>query len=127
MTYQTVRPSIKNNSLFFADYQVFCFLNNGFAKNVASTAQLNSQDVKMYLQTMPEKTTYSFVADGLLIIERSQQDFDNIVISIITDNITEKLQADAPLLEKGDLILTYLDPNKKPYMQRYLRKIDLGQ
>ena len=79
----------------------------------------------MYLETMPRKTTYSFVSDGLLVINRSENDFDNIMISVITEDMTEPLRTGAPLLETGDLLLSYLDPDKKAYMQRYLRRVDL--
>jgi len=125
MAYQVVRPSVKTDSLFFAGFQIFEFFKDGYVKNLAASKDLDIEKTKMYLEAMPRKTTYSFAADGLLVINRSLNDFDNIMISVITDDITEPLRKGAPLLKKGDLILSYLDPDKKPYMQRYLRKISL--
>lgn len=125
MTYQVVGPSVKSDSMFFADYQVFKFFDDGYVKNLTATEQLDAEDIKMYLETIPRKTAYSFVADGLLEINRSQNDFDNIMISVITEDMMELLRDGAPLLKKGDLILSYLDPDKKLYMQRYLRRINL--
>lgn len=125
MAYQVVRPSVKNDSLFFADYQFFRFFDNGYVLNLAMTKQLDNEDVRMYLETMPRGTTYSFVADGLLVINRSQNDFDNIMISVITEDMTEPLRSGTPLLKKGNLILSYLDADKKAYMQRYLKKVKL--
>lgn len=122
MYYQVVRPSVKNESLFFSDYQFFKFFEDGYVVNIASTKKLDTKDVNMYINTMPKKTTYRFIADGLLEINRSQRDFDSIMISIITADMTAFLREGAPLLKKGDLILSYLDPDKKLYMQRYLRK-----
>jgi hypothetical protein len=122
MAYQAVRSDVSSDSLFFADYQVIKFLDDGYVKNVASTKALGASDVRMYLDKTPKKTTYSFFGDGMLVISRSQKDFDNIVVSIITENMKEPLREGAPLLKKGDLILAYFDPSKQVYMQRYLRK-----
>ena len=125
MLYQRVDPAIKTGSLFFADFQVFQFLNNGYFKNIASTGSPEKAAVKIYLETMPQKTTYTFVADGLLVIDRSENDFDNIAISIAVLDMGRPLLPEAPLLKKGDLLLTYLDPQKKPYLHRYFRTIKL--
>lgn len=125
MTYQVVGPPIKSDDLFFADYQIFEFFDDGYVKHVTSTKSLDVEDVKMYLETMPRQTTYSFVADGLLVIDRSQHDVDNIIISVITEDMIEPLRDGAPLLKKGNLILSYLNPNNQLYMQRYLKKVNL--
>lgn len=123
MTHQLVRPGMNTNSLFFANFQILQFSEDGYVKNYASTKRSDSETVEMYLSTMPKQSTFSFVADGLLVIERSPQDFSNIAISIITENMDEPLRKNSPLLKKGDLILSYLDPRKQLYMQRYFRKI----
>jgi hypothetical protein len=125
MTYQIVNPKIKNSSLFFAEYQVFNFDNDGYVKNVASKDKISAKDIKIFIETMPKKSTYSFIDDGLLVIKRSEKDADNIVISIITQDMQNPVRQGAPLMKKGDLILSYLDLNKQLYMQRFLRKLEL--
>jgi len=76
MTYQIVRSGINTNSPFFANFQILQFSEDSFVKNLTSTKEIFREEEKLYLDTMPNKTTFSFVADGLLIIERSEQDFD---------------------------------------------------
>ena len=125
MTYQTVRPGMNTDSLFFADYQILQFSEDDYVKNLASIKRPDPEDVKMLLSAMPKTTTFSFVADGLLIVERSPQDISNIVISIITEDMGQPLRKGAPLLKKGELILSYLDPAKQLYMQRYFERINL--
>ena len=124
MFYQIVDPQIKTDSLYFADYQLFKFFEDGYVKNFTSTKKIEYKNDKIYLESAPKKTTFSFVAEGLLIIERSRQDFDNIAISIIAEDLEYPLRKDAPLLKKGDLILSYIiikGQERRVYMQRYLR------
>lgn len=125
MTWQTVRPSIKTDSLFFADYQILKFSEDGYVKNITSTKPFDMGQIKMYLELMPKKTTYSFISDGLLVINRSKYDSDNIMILLITEDITQSYSDKAPLLKKGNLVLHYFDPNKQLYMLRYFKKINL--
>ena len=125
MTYQVVRASIKSDSLFFADNQYFKFFKDGYVINLTLTKKIDIEDVKVYMDTTPKKTNYRFIANGLLEVNRTQNDFDNIMISVITEDMVGLLQKEAPALKKDDLILSYLDSNKKPYMQRYLRKLNL--
>lgn len=127
MCYQTVHPSLKAQaewSPFFADNQFFRFFEDGHVSNITSTPKLDPKEMQMMIDAMPKNTTYKFIADGVLEINRSPIDHDNIMISVITADMAIPMQEGAPLLKKGDLILSYLDPNKQLYMQRYLRKRD---
>jgi len=122
MFYQILSPPIKNDSPFFSAFQIFDFLDDNFLKTVTSTKALTDEEINVYLEKMPKRVRFTFMADGLLVIARSKRDIDNIVISIITKNMQSPLRAGEPMLQKGDLILTYLTPDKKPYMQRFLRR-----
>ncbi len=125
MTYQLVRPGLDTDSLFFADNQILKFAADGYVKNITSTKTITKEVAKVYLETMPKRTTFLFAGDGLLIIERSKEDLDNIVISIITKDMKKPLRDGAPVLKKGELLLSYIDSNKKLYMQRFFRRIEL--
>lgn len=123
MYYQTVSPLFRDNSLFFADYQIFQFWEDGYVKNIASRERLEPEKIVALLQMMPKNTAYGFVNEGVLIIERPEGDIDNIQISIAVADFNKKLRYYAPLIEKGDLIVSYFDNKKNLYMQRYLRRV----
>jgi len=53
----------------------------------------------------------------------TQNDFDNIVAYIVTEDMDKPMRDGAPVLKKGDMVFSYLDPRRKLYMQRFLRKI----
>lgn len=125
MSYQIINPKMTNNSLFFANFQVFDFDENNFVKNIASKKNLKDIEISQYFESMSKTVEYSFTDDGLLEIKRSKRDFDNIVISIITTDMKTALRDGAPLMKKGDLIMTYLDQHKQLYMQRFLSRMTL--
>ncbi len=125
MIYQTVSPLFRDKSLFFADYQIFEFSADGYVKNIASKKKLERKKIISLLQRMPKSTVYGFADKGVLIVERSKKDLDNIVILIVEDDFKKSLRFMAPLLKTGDLVLSYLDRNENLYMQRYLRRLDL--
>ena len=124
MIYQTVSPLFRDKSLFFANHQIFEFSEDGYVKNIASNKKLERKEISSLLQRMPKSTVYGLVDGGLLIIERSKKDLDNIVISIAVDDFKKSLRFMAPLLRKGDMIVCYLDRKKNLYMQRYLRRLN---
>jgi len=126
MIYQTVSPLFKDKSLFFANYQIFEFSSDGYVKNISSNRKLERKKIVSLLKSMPKSSVYGFVNEGMLIIEHSKKDLDNLVIYIAEDDFKKSLRSMAPLLRKGDLIVSYLDRNKNLYMQRYLRRLDLG-
>lgn len=126
MTYQTVSPLFNDKSLFFADYQIFQFFEDGFVKNIASKKRLKTEEISRLLQKSPKLITYEFIGKGLLIIERSKNNFDDIAISITVYDFNKKLRSTAPLLKRGDLIVSYRDREQNLYMQRYLRRLDLS-
>lgn len=125
MIHQDMRPGLNTNSMFFAQHQILQFREDDFASHITSNKPLEPGTVKALLETMPRKTTYKFVADGYLVIIRSEKDGDNIMAAVITDDVTLPLRKDAPLLKKDTLLFSYLDQNRQLYMQRYFRKIDL--
>ncbi|MFH1093638.1 MAG: hypothetical protein V1739_05745 [Candidatus Omnitrophota bacterium] len=125
MIYQTVSPLFIDKSLFFASYQIFDFSENGYVKNIASNNKLEKKKINSLFQRMPQGTVYGFMDEGLLIIERSKKDSDNIAIFIAVADFKKNLRSGAPLLKKGDLIFSYLDDKKNLFMQRYLRRMDL--
>ena len=126
MVYQTVSPLFMNDSLFFADFQILRFSGDDHVKNIASKKRLKRGEVDFLLERMPKNTVYGFIEAGLLVVERSKEDFDNLVVSITEKDFTKPLRFRAPLLKKGDLIVSYLDGKKNLYMQRYFRRYDLG-
>ncbi len=126
MNYQIINPKMTKNSLFFANVQIFEFDADNFVKNIASNKNIKSNEIVKYLKAMRKTAKYSFVDDGLLEIKRSKGKFDNIVISIITADMKTAIRPGAPLMKRGDLILSYLDRNKKLYMQRILCSITLA-
>lgn len=127
MIYQTVDPQIKNESPFFYDDQTWIFFEDGYVKNVASNKLMSEDDRALYFNTMPKTTKFSFLKDGLLEIVRNPKDVDIIYISIVTSNMEQSLRPGAPLLERGDLVLSYMHPSKKSsYMQRFLRRTEIS-
>ena len=125
MTYQTVSPLFRDNSLFFANYQIFQFSEDGYVKNIASNKRQETGKINFLLQKIPQGSIYSFVGEGRVIIKRSKKDVDNILVSIAVDDFKKILRSRAPLLNKGEIIVSYLDPKDNLYMQRYLSRIDL--
>ncbi|MCG2711783.1 MAG: hypothetical protein L6416_05625 [Candidatus Omnitrophica bacterium] len=126
MYYQSVSPLFLDKSLFFATYQIFEFCEDGCFKNFASKKKPKLEKINSLLQSIPRSTVYSFSGEGLLVIERSRKDFDNIIVSIAVDDFQNALRYMAPLLKKGDLIVSYRDLDKNMYMQRYLRRLNLS-
>ena len=126
MIYQTVSPLFMDKSLFFAEYQIFEFSEDGFVKNLESKKRHKNEEISYLLENMPKSSVYGFIEEGVLIIERSKKDFDNIAVSIAIEDFKKELRSAAPLLRKGDLIVSYRDRKKNLYMQRYLRALPLG-
>ncbi|MCK4994035.1 MAG: hypothetical protein KAS13_03175 [Candidatus Omnitrophica bacterium] len=126
MTYQTVSPLFKDKSLFFANHQIFQFFEDGYVKNISSKKRLAPEKVSHLLQSMPKSNMYGVVDNGMLIIERSKHDLDVIAISIAIDDFKKALRSAASVLKKGDLIVSYRDPNQNLYMQRYLRRLTIN-
>ena len=125
MVYQAVDPRIKDESPFFYDDQVWVFSTDGYVKNVAMSPG-STEDKSVYLNTMPKTATFSFPKPGLLKIERQPQDIDQIFVSVINKDVSIPIRPGSPLLQKGDLILSYMRASKKnPYMQRYLRRTEI--
>jgi len=123
VAYQIVRPDIKTGSLFFAKFQLFRFEKSGKVANMATNDEIGEEEALSEMKKMAGKAKYTFVADGLLVIERSKNDFDNIVAYIVTEDMDKPMRDGAPVLKKGDMVFSYLDPRRKLYMQRFLRKI----
>ena len=120
MTYQVVSPKVQDDSLFFAEHQVWSFSADGSVRNIASTKPQRISEIMALFKTMPQQTTFQFAKDGVLFIQRSQADRDVIIVSFVTEDLSAALRAGAPLLKKGELILSYLGAAQQPSMQRYL-------
>jgi len=123
MIYQTVRPDIRADSLFFAPYQIYRFDENGSVGNVASDKEISPEKALSMLEKTPAKTRYVFVSEGLMLIRRSARDADLIAVYVMIRDMDVPVRRNAPVLKKGDLVFSYLDPRKRLYMQRFFRKV----
>lgn len=123
MFYQKKGGLIPDNNPFIAPYQRFDFSEDGFIKNIALYKPFDEMALTIW-RMAPKSSKYKFPKPGVLLIERSPKDGDLIIISIITEDMDISLRPDAPKLEKGDLALSYLTPDNKVYLQRYLKKIN---
>lgn len=121
--YQMVSPTVSHDSLFFAEHQVWSFSADGVVKNVASTKPFDEAELPILLRFMPQSVHFKLERDGVLTIERSPTGRDLIVISVMTSDTQTPLRPDAPLLKQSDLLLSYMTPQREPYMQRFLRRI----
>lgn len=124
MIYQTVSPLFRDNSLFYADFQIFEFSQDGYFKNLSSKKVIDPEKAKRILERMPKGTTYSFINEGVVNIKRSEGDFYRVMISIAQEDLDEPIRQNAPLIEKGQLVASYVDANNNMYMQRYFTRID---
>ena len=68
MTYQVVSSKVKDDSLFFAEHQVWSFSTDGYARNIASTKPQRISEIMALFKTMPQQTTFQFAKDGVLFI-----------------------------------------------------------
>lgn len=127
MIYQLVNPGVKKRSPnFFVDHQVFEFRQDGSIKNISWSKPFDDARAKTMLEEsweQPIRTKYAFIDAGYLVVERSEQDQDRIIISRITKDLLEPLRPGAPLLRKDELILTYILRDNEPYMQRVLQRM----
>ena len=121
MYYQTHKDVSARNTLFFAPHQRFEFHEDGYVKNLASTKPFDPI-ILATLSKAPKSTRFNFVKPGVLTITRSVNDGDRIIVSVIIKDMESSLTPGAPLLKSGDLILSYLTPQKQLYMQRYFKR-----
>jgi len=125
MFYQKVRPMRGDDAPLPTGHQYFEFSENGRVKNIVSLDPLTPEEIKVQLKKEPGKTRYAIEGGGVINIIRSGEDRDNIMISVVMKDLDEPLGEGAPLLKKGDLVLTYRDFLKRPYMRRYFRKVTM--
>lgn len=123
MVYQVIQPEYRSDSLFFSNYQMWEFSDDGFVKNIASTKPQKLAETLSAFTTMPKKTAFSFTKKGYMVIKRSYKDTDTIIISLMNQDMAKSIRPNAPVLEEGDLILSYLGPENRVYMQRFLRRV----
>lgn len=127
MIYQLVNSDMKRKvPRLFEEHQVFEFRKDGSVKNISWEHPFDDTQARALLEqswTRPVKSKYSFLNAGQLVLERSPQDIDRIMISLITEDMIEPLRPGAPLLKKDELILTYILPNNEPYLQRVLERM----
>ena len=122
MIYQKHGGLVSSASLFVAPYQRIQFLADGYVKHVTSNRPLSAADLSLW-KVAPKSSKYTFPKPGVLSVVRSPTDRDVIVISFITAHFERPLRPDAPILKKGDLLVSYLDPKNQLYLQRYLRRV----
>jgi len=125
MTYQTVSPLFKDKSSFYQNFQIIEFSRDGYFKNIPSKKFINEDRVKGLLKEIPKSTTYSFINNGVVLIQGSRNNFMKIMISIANEDLDEPIRQKAPLIKKGELVVSYVDANNNMYMQRYFKRIDL--
>ncbi len=121
MVFQGIRPDMPKDLILFAPYQLFEFTNEGYMRNYATDKPLDNMSV-MIFDNIPLNTTYAFPQAGILNVVRSKKDSTQISISYVTQSRLGTEPKYLERLEQGDLVLTYFDPKKQPYMQHHLRK-----
>lgn len=125
MNYQMVNQRLADKSLFFADFQVFDFSIDNFFRNISARNDIPLKEIKNQFKTMPKTIGYRFIEPGILELIISEKVTDTIVISVITNDMKSAVRLKAPIMKKGDLIVSYLDANKQVYMQRFLTRLKL--
>jgi hypothetical protein len=125
MNYQMVNQQAADKSLFFADFQIFDFSDDGFFRNISSYSDMSVKEIQNQFKAMPKTVKYSFVEPGILELKMSEKAADTIIISVITKDMKSAVRLKAPIMKKGDLIFSYLDVNKQLYLQRFLTRLKL--
>ena len=125
MYYQMVRPMQRDDAPLPTGSQYFEFSESGQVKNVISLKPLTPEEIKVRMKKEPGGTRYTIEGGGIVNVIRSSEDRDNIMISVVRKDLDEPMSEGTPLLKKGDLVLTYRDSLKRPYMRRYFRKVTI--
>jgi len=123
MSFQMAYPQATSKSLFFADFQVFEFSLDNMVKNISSPTDLPMKQIRDQLADMEKRVQYAFIEPGIIEIKRSNKITNSIIISVITKDMQSPVRLKAPVMKKGDLILSYIDGNKQMFMQRFLTKL----
>ncbi len=110
------------DSLFFAPFQRFEFARDSYVRVLASSKPIDAAAVQVW-ESAPKSALFLFDEPGILRIRRTERDQDFILTSVVTNDFVQPLRVGAPLLVTGDLYLSYLTPEKKLYLQRYLRRV----
>jgi hypothetical protein len=128
MVYQSTRPDINTNNLFFAKNQILDFTDDGYVRNIATKLadKSKSNETKMaiaILSSSPKRTTFQLIRPGVLMIKRSPSDYDLIEVKMMKESSSfEGVPKDFPIKD-GDLLFQYQDSSSKIYMTRFFRKI----
>lgn len=122
MIWQKNGGMIKDSDPYVFSHQRFEFFSDGYYKNIASDKPLDAAALVVW-KAAPKTTKYGFLSPGLLLLTGAGGDKTVIVATVVLDDFVTGLKPDAPLLKQGDLLLSYLTPDKKVYLQRYLRRV----
>ena len=122
MIWQRPLSGVVPDSLFFAPFQRFEFARDSYVRVLASNKPIDAAAVKVW-ESAPKSALFLFEEPGILRIRRAEKDQDFIFTSVVTNDFVQPLRVGAPLLVTGDLLLSYLTPEKKLYLQRYLRRV----
>ena len=121
MVSQQLPKNVDPASLFFAPYQIFHFAEDGKVRNFASDKGFSDADIDLYLKTAPALNKYK-AEGGLLSTVSPDGKTTSIVVSKVDKDFLDAVYPGGPKLEKGMLIFSYIQPNKKVYLRRYLAR-----
>lgn len=104
-------------------YQWFSFLPNGYVKELQSTMPFD-QLTSVILEKGPETSTYRFLEPGHMIYTKQEGSQDNIIAFVALEDHTPSGSESGRELKRGDIVLTYVTADQKPYLELFLRKLE---
>jgi hypothetical protein len=125
MIWQLNSGTIPDDDPFVSPYLKIYFDDNNHFVTLGSNKPFDDVAVTTWKFALenPGATTYEFVKPGVARIKSSDPPY-YIVISAVTEDLSDRLRSDAPLLKKNDLMLSYPRPGNEIYLVRYIRRID---
>ncbi|MEM8549816.1 MAG: hypothetical protein AAGF10_03420 [Verrucomicrobiota bacterium] len=123
MPYQHIDAAAKATSEAQARYQVYAFDEDGTVKRLTATKRVSPEERSLLLQVVPQLGTWEMLGEGQVVIRRAALDVDNIRAVILERSFQDPFLSQAPPYREGDLVLTYLDLERKPVITRLLRRI----
>ncbi|MEM9226400.1 MAG: hypothetical protein AAGA45_00380 [Verrucomicrobiota bacterium] len=122
MPYQHISAEAKTTGEAQARFQVFAFYEDGSVKRLTATKRISPEERLLLLSVVPEMGTWEMIGEGRIVIRRAALDVDNIRAAIVERSFQDPFLTQAPPYREGDLVLTYLDLERKPVITRLLRR-----